>query len=249
MGDIFGVLLTVLLLGANAFFVGSEFALISARRDRLEALAAQGKKQRRHGDPGRREPVADAGRRAAGHHDLLDPARPGRRARGRAPAGEAVRARRHPRHGCCTPCRSSSRWRSWWCCTSCSARWCRRTSRSPGPESTAMLLIPAYLVWIRAGPAVDRVLQLVRQHHLACVPGAAQGRTGRHRLGRRTLRDDRGIAVRGAAGPRGAQPADPGAADPQPGRQRRADAAGRDPGGAGSPCGSRADPRGRSSRH
>ncbi|MGB2923089.1 MAG: hemolysin family protein [Mycobacterium sp.] len=44
MGDIFGVLLTVLLLAANAFFVGSEFALISARRDRLEALAEQGKK-------------------------------------------------------------------------------------------------------------------------------------------------------------------------------------------------------------
>jgi CBS domain containing-hemolysin-like protein len=42
--DILGVLLTVLLLGANAFFVGSEFALISARRDRLEALAEQGKK-------------------------------------------------------------------------------------------------------------------------------------------------------------------------------------------------------------
>src|ERR1700710_158271 len=42
--DIFGVLLTVLLLAANAFFVGSEFALISARRDRLQALAQQGKK-------------------------------------------------------------------------------------------------------------------------------------------------------------------------------------------------------------
>jgi CBS domain containing-hemolysin-like protein len=43
-GDLFGVMLTVLLLAANAFFVGSEFALISARRDRLEALAEQGKK-------------------------------------------------------------------------------------------------------------------------------------------------------------------------------------------------------------
>jgi CBS domain containing-hemolysin-like protein len=42
--DVFGVLLTVVLLGLNAFFVGSEFALISARRDRLEALAEQGKK-------------------------------------------------------------------------------------------------------------------------------------------------------------------------------------------------------------
>ncbi len=43
-GDLFGVLLTVALLAANAFFVGAEFALISARRDRLEALAEQGKK-------------------------------------------------------------------------------------------------------------------------------------------------------------------------------------------------------------
>jgi CBS domain containing-hemolysin-like protein len=43
MGDIFGVALTLLLLAANAFFVGAEFALISARRDRLEALAEGGK--------------------------------------------------------------------------------------------------------------------------------------------------------------------------------------------------------------
>ena len=35
MGDVFGVLLTFVLLAANAFFVASEFALISARRDRL----------------------------------------------------------------------------------------------------------------------------------------------------------------------------------------------------------------------
>lgn len=44
-GDLFAVALTVLLLGANAFFVGAEFALISARRDRLEALAEQGKRR------------------------------------------------------------------------------------------------------------------------------------------------------------------------------------------------------------
>lgn len=44
MGDLFGVLLTFVLLAANAFFVASEFALISARRDRLEALAEQGKR-------------------------------------------------------------------------------------------------------------------------------------------------------------------------------------------------------------
>jgi CBS domain containing-hemolysin-like protein len=43
MDDTLGVLLAILLIGANAFFVAAEFSLISARRDRLEALAEQGK--------------------------------------------------------------------------------------------------------------------------------------------------------------------------------------------------------------
>jgi CBS domain containing-hemolysin-like protein len=40
--DVLALLAAVALLGANAFFVGAEFALISARRDRLEAMAAAG---------------------------------------------------------------------------------------------------------------------------------------------------------------------------------------------------------------
>ena len=44
MNDFVGVGLTLFLLVGNGFFVGAEFALISARRDRLEALAAQGKR-------------------------------------------------------------------------------------------------------------------------------------------------------------------------------------------------------------
>jgi CBS domain containing-hemolysin-like protein len=43
MGDVFELLAAVLLIGANAFFVAAEFSLISARRDRLEALAEQGR--------------------------------------------------------------------------------------------------------------------------------------------------------------------------------------------------------------
>ncbi|MGA9358501.1 MAG: CNNM domain-containing protein, partial [Mycobacterium sp.] len=43
MHDALGVLVAILLIAANAFFVGAEFSLISARRDRLEALAEQGK--------------------------------------------------------------------------------------------------------------------------------------------------------------------------------------------------------------
>lgn len=43
MGDLFELIATVLLIGANAFFVAAEFSLISARRDRLEGLAEQGR--------------------------------------------------------------------------------------------------------------------------------------------------------------------------------------------------------------
>ena len=43
MGDAWGVFAMIALIGANAFFVGAEFSLITARRDRLEALAEQGR--------------------------------------------------------------------------------------------------------------------------------------------------------------------------------------------------------------
>ncbi|MGH3967616.1 MAG: hemolysin family protein [Mycobacterium sp.] len=43
MGDVLAVLATLGLVAANAFFVGAEFSLISVRRDRLEALAEQGR--------------------------------------------------------------------------------------------------------------------------------------------------------------------------------------------------------------
>lgn len=42
MSDTFALVLTVVLLGANAFFVGAEFALISARRTQIEVRAANG---------------------------------------------------------------------------------------------------------------------------------------------------------------------------------------------------------------
>ncbi|MBA2309999.1 MAG: HlyC/CorC family transporter [Pseudonocardiales bacterium] len=41
--DVLALVAAVLLVAANAFFVGAEFALITARRDRLEALADAGK--------------------------------------------------------------------------------------------------------------------------------------------------------------------------------------------------------------
>ncbi|GAA4403837.1 hemolysin family protein [Tsukamurella soli] len=43
-GNLLAVLLTVILLALNAFFVAAEFSLISARKDRLEALYEQGKR-------------------------------------------------------------------------------------------------------------------------------------------------------------------------------------------------------------
>lgn len=46
-GDIWAVVLTVILLAVNAYFVGVEFALISSRRDRLENMAASGNRRAR----------------------------------------------------------------------------------------------------------------------------------------------------------------------------------------------------------
>lgn len=44
MGDLTAVVLALVLLALNAFFVGAEFALISARRSQIEPLAASGSK-------------------------------------------------------------------------------------------------------------------------------------------------------------------------------------------------------------
>jgi CBS domain containing-hemolysin-like protein len=43
MADVLAVLAAIGLIGGNAFFVSAEFSLISVRRDRLEALAEQGR--------------------------------------------------------------------------------------------------------------------------------------------------------------------------------------------------------------
>jgi CBS domain containing-hemolysin-like protein len=47
MSDLTGVLLTLLLLALNAFFVGAEFALISARRSQIEPRAQAGSRMAR----------------------------------------------------------------------------------------------------------------------------------------------------------------------------------------------------------
>ncbi|MFW0796860.1 hemolysin family protein [Gordonia sp. CPCC 205515] len=47
MNDIWALVLAIALLAGNAFFVGAEFSLISARRDRLEALEESGKTRAR----------------------------------------------------------------------------------------------------------------------------------------------------------------------------------------------------------
>src|SRR3982074_1373026 len=43
MNDSLAVVLAILLIGVNGYFVAAEFSLISARRDRLQAWAEQGK--------------------------------------------------------------------------------------------------------------------------------------------------------------------------------------------------------------
>ena len=47
MSDATALLIAVLLLAANAFFVGAEFALVSARRSQIEPLAQSGSRMAR----------------------------------------------------------------------------------------------------------------------------------------------------------------------------------------------------------
>ena len=96
-----------------------------------------------------------------------------------------------------------------------------------------MLLVPTVPGVHQAGPAVHRVLQLVRQPDSARMRRRAQGRTRCHGLGGGAVRDDRRIAVGGSDRPRGAHPAHPRPADPQPRRRRRRGTAHRDPRRAG----------------
>ena len=131
-----GILLALVLLALNALFVAAEFALISARRT---AARAGGAGRLAHGAPGPardREPDPGHRRGPARHHDLLARPRRRRRAGDRAPAGAALRRGRDCRSGLVHPIvvrhRADDRRRSR---TSCSARWCPRTSRSPAPTA------------------------------------------------------------------------------------------------------------------
>ena len=87
------LLVALLLLLANGFFVAVEFALIASRRTKLEALAEQGSTRRP--DRGRVDapPQPAARRRAARHHDGVAAPRLRRRAGGRRPHRGRHRAR------------------------------------------------------------------------------------------------------------------------------------------------------------
>ena len=153
--------LSLLLLLGNAFFVGAEFAVISARRSQLEPLAAAGSKRRRRQ---RCRPWSNrlaARLRPARHHASARWASAPSRSRPARPARPGP-ARRGPVRGARAPDRvRRSRCSSWPTCTSCSARWCPRTSRSPARTRRRSLLAPPLLVHrpgaAAADPAEERV--------------------------------------------------------------------------------------------
>jgi CBS domain containing-hemolysin-like protein len=61
MNDFLALIVTVFLLLGNGFFVGAEFAIITARRDRLDALAEQHRRARIVIEAGRHLPLLIAG--------------------------------------------------------------------------------------------------------------------------------------------------------------------------------------------
>ena len=216
MGDIFGVLLTVLLLAANAFFVGAEFALISARRDRLEALAEQGKRSAvtviRAGQnlsvmlAGAQLGITicsillgRVGEPAVAH--LLEPPFDLVGVPDAVAAHGVVRHRDHDRRGVARPARRDGAE--------------EHRDRRPGIDGHAAGSAVSDLG--SHGASRHRVLRLVCSHRAPRGGNRSQNRTGEHGFDRRTLRDDRRVAVRGTARPGGAQPAVARSADSQSG--------------------------------
>jgi CBS domain containing-hemolysin-like protein len=144
MSDWAGIAWLVVLLAFNAFFVGAEFAVISARRSQIEPLAEKGSK------------TAVTALYAMEHATLmlatsqlgiticslliLNVSEPAIHHLLEVPLGltgwnEAVIG----------GVAFAIAWSSCRTCTSCSARWCRRTSRSRSRPGRALLATP--LVW------------------------------------------------------------------------------------------------------
>ena len=124
------------------------------------------------------------------------------------PARGTVRGSRRSRRACCTRSPSCSRSASWSTCTSCSARWCRRTWPSRGPSAQRCVLAPALVAVARV--AKPLVVVLGRGHS---APAAAAARraeggagVGLHRRG--GALDRHRVAPGGAARRGGARPAD-----------------------------------------
>ncbi len=247
MHEALGVLAAILLIGANAFFVGAEFSLISARRDRLEALAEQGKASAvtviRAGEQlssmlaGAQLGVTVAsillGR--IGEAAVADLLRESFALTQMHPAlahtlafaiALAVVVTLHVLLGEMVP----------------------KNIALAGPERTAMLLVPPYLAYVRAARpfivfynkcanAVLRALRVEPKDELDSAVSMAQ------------LSEMIAESVsEGPAGSRGAHPADPGAADPHQGGGRCRAAARRHSGGAGGRRPVRGRPSARSNR-
>ena len=213
--DALALLAAVALLAGNAFFVGAEFALISARRDRLETLAA-------------------AAGRTAGR------ARPDRAARLRASCPGCSR-RPSSRITVCSlllgrlgePAVAHLR-------GAAARRWsgCRRPPRRrsafavalllvvvahmllgemvprniaiAGPERAAMLLVPAVpAVHHRGAPGRLRCSTGSPRRRAAAPAGPASRRAGGRVHLRRARRDDRRVAAGGPARRRRVRPAHP----------------------------------------
>ena len=96
------LLFALLLVLANGFFVGAEFALVSVRRSQIEPLAASSARARQV-LYGLENLPADDGGRPVRHHRLLADPRRGRRADRGAAAGAGLRRRSTCPHGLIHP--------------------------------------------------------------------------------------------------------------------------------------------------
>ncbi len=191
------------LVALSAFFVAIEFALVAARRYRLEEAAATSAAARA-ALRSAQGPVAAARRLAAGHHAVHGRPRRGRQARRRGAAPPAVH--RPGRDRGPTSSRSCSRCSSSRSCTSSSARWRRSRGRSRTPSARPRCWPCRCAAFMVAHPAAARRAE--RHGELVPAPRSASSRStsspsgrtpGRPARAGRPLRQRRGARPRSAA--------------------------------------------------
>ena len=172
MSDLVALLLGVLLLALNAFFVGASFALISARRSTIEPRAREGSRRAKTVLRAMENIGLMLAGCAARDHDLLAAAARRGGAGGAWPPRRAARGRRHPRAASRIPIAFVIAFVFVGLAHVVLGEMVPKNIALAGPDRAALVLAPPLVVVVRALEPAIRLLNWIARRllELARVP-------------------------------------------------------------------------------